>query len=180
MFVRRELAARLENQGHYFHEGHPRHMLMPAGPDHAQVAACAGIINYLDEVYAHHGGPPDAPPAARSRAVHDLFRARETGLLARLLEYLAGRDDIRVLGPVDAARRTPTVSIMPLRRPAAEVGEILTRRRMMVGVGDFYAPRLLEEMGVDPETGALRMSFIHYTTEEEIDRLIEALDEALS
>lgn len=180
MFVRRELAARLENQGHYFHEGQPRHMLTPAGPDHAQVAACAGIIDYLDGVYAHHGGPPDAPPAARGRAVHALFRARETGLLARLLEYLADRSDVRVLGPVDAARRTPTVSIMPLRRPVAEVGEILTRRRMMVGVGDFYAPRLLEEMGVDPETGALRMSFVHYTTEAEIDRLIEALDEALS
>ena len=50
---------------------------------------------------------------------------------------------------------------------------------MMVGVGDFYAPRLLEEMGIASDPGVLRMSFLHYTTEEEIDRLISSLDRAL-
>ncbi len=178
MFVRRELADRLENQGHYFNADHPRHKLVPAGPDHAQTAACAGVIDYLDGIYAHHGGP-DASPVERGRAVHDLFRTRETKLLARLLAYLAERSDVRVLGPTDAALRTPTVSIVPLRRPITEVEKALIRRKMMIGVGDFYAPRLLEGMGVSPETGALRMSFIHYTTEKEIDRLISALDRAL-
>ena len=180
MFVRRELAERLENQGHYFHAGQPRHMLTPAGPDHAQVAACAGVIEYLDGVYTHHGGPDGAPPAERGRAVHDLFRTRETELLGRLLGFLAERGDVRVLGPTDAALRTPTVSILPLRRPVAEAEAALVHCRMMVGAGDFYAPRLLEAIGIDPETGALRMSFVHYTTEEEIDLLIEALDEALA
>ena len=45
---------------------------------------------------------------------------------------------------------------------------------MMVGYGEFYAPRLLEEMGIPLDPGVLRMSFIHYTTEEEIDRLISS------
>lgn len=180
MFVRRGLAERLENQGHYFHASQPRHMLTPAGPDHAQVAACAGVIEYLDGVYTHHGGLDGAPPAERGRAVHDLFRTRETKLLGRLLEYLAERGDVRLLGPLDPALRTPTVSILPLRRPVAEVEAALVHRRMMVGAGDFYAPRLLKALGIDPETGALRMSFVHYTAEEEIDRLIEALDETLT
>ncbi len=178
MFVRRELAERLGNEGHYFVADEPRFKLVPAGQDHAQIAACAGVIDYVDDLYAHHGGPP-ATPVERGRAVHDMFRAHETRLLDRLLRCLSGRDDVRVAGPTDATRRAPTVSIVPLRRPVADVAESLVRRRMMVGVGDFYAPRLLDEMRIPTKPGVLRMSFIHYTTEDEIDRLIDALDFAL-
>jgi selenocysteine lyase/cysteine desulfurase len=34
-------------------------------------------------------------------------------------------------------------------------------------------------MGVDPEAGVLRLSFVHYTTRAEVDRLIAALDRTL-
>ena len=178
MFVRRELAERLGNEGHYFLADEPRFKLVPAGQDHAQIAACAGVIDYLDDLYSHHGGPP-ASPVERGRSVHDMFRAHETELLDRLLGYLAGRDDVRVAGPTDARRRAPTVSIVPLRRPVADVAAALVRSGMMIGVGDFYAPRLLDEMRIPTKPGVLRMSFIHYTTMEEISRLIEALDSAL-
>ena len=178
MYVGRDLAARLGNEGHYFVAEQPRYKLVPAGQDHAQVAACAGVVDYLDDLYTHHGGRP-ANPVERGRAVHDMFRAHETDLLDRLLRYLAGRDDVRVIGPTDATRRAPTVSIVPLRRPVADVAESLVHSRMMVGVGDFYAPRLLDEMRIPVEPGVLRMSFIHYNTEDEIDRLIDALDFAL-
>lgn len=178
MYVGRDLAGRLGNEGHYFVADQLRYKLVPAGHDHAQVAACAGVIDYLDDLYAHHGGP-SATPVERGRAVHDLFRAYETRLLDRLLRYVAGRDDVRVAGPTDATRRAPTVSIVPLRRPVTDVAESLVRDRMMVGVGDFYAPRLLDEMGIPTDPGVLRMSFTHYNTEDEIQRLIEALDFAL-
>ena len=136
-------------------------------------------MEYLDDLYAHHGGPP-AAPVERGRAIHDMFRTRETELLGRLLGFLAGRDDVRVVGPADPARRAPTVSVVPLRLPVAAAAESLIGAGMMVGHGDFYAPRLLEGMGIAPEQGVLRMSFIHYTTAGEIDRLIEALDRALA
>jgi len=50
-----------------------------------------------------------------------MFRTHETKLLDRLLRYLAGRADVRVAGPTDATLRAPTVSIVPLRRPVADV-----------------------------------------------------------
>lgn len=155
-----------------------RHKLVPAGADHPQIAACAGIVDYLDDLYIHHGGR-EATPVERGRMIHDMFRAHETELLGRLLDYLAGRDDVHIVGPVDTTRRAPTVSILLLRRSVNKVAESLVRSRMMVGVGNFYAPRLLDEMGMDTGPGVLRMSFIHYTTTDEIDRLIEALDRAL-
>jgi selenocysteine lyase/cysteine desulfurase len=178
MFVRRDLAERLGNEGHYFVANHLRHKLVPAGPDHAQVAACAGIVEYLDEVYTYHGGP-SASAVDRGRAVHGMFRTHERKLLGRLLQFLTDRDDVRVVGPTDATLRAPTVSILPLGRSVTTVAASLMESGMMVGYGDFYAPRLLEEMGIPLDPGVLRMSFIHYTTEGEIERLIMGLERSL-
>ena len=44
------------------------------------------------------------------------------------------------------------------------------------GASHFYGYRVVEALGCDPETGVLRVSFVHYTSPEEIDKLIKALD----
>ena len=49
----------------------------------------------------------------------------------------------------------------------------------MCGGGDFYAQRPLEAMGVDPDQGVLRLSFVHYTSPAEVDQLLNALDDVL-
>ena len=49
----------------------------------------------------------------------------------------------------------------------------------MCGGGDFYAVRPLSAMGVDVETGVLRLSFVHYTSPAEVDQLLTALDDVL-
>ena len=49
----------------------------------------------------------------------------------------------------------------------------------MAGGGDFYAVRPLQAMSVDPDQGVLRLSFTHYTSRQEIDQLLEALDSVL-
>jgi len=49
----------------------------------------------------------------------------------------------------------------------------------MAGGGDFYAVRALTAQGADPDHGVLRLSFVHYTTEAEVEHLIRALDQVL-
>jgi selenocysteine lyase/cysteine desulfurase len=39
--------------------------------------------------------------------------------------------------------------------------------------------RLLDAMGVDPARGVIRLSFVHYTSPQEMTQLIEALDAIL-
>ncbi len=154
--VRRALAERLPNQGHYFNAGVLYKRFTPAGPDHAQIAACAGMADYIDDLYAHHferevpspacgrgqgegssknamrskdvpspptrrthGPTPQAEEGRRARAVHDLMRAHETALLRPLLNYLATRNSVRVLGPRDAGARMPTVALLLKEVPKA-------------------------------------------------------------
>jgi selenocysteine lyase/cysteine desulfurase len=177
MVVRRSLAEALPNQGHFFNAGVAAKRLTPAGPDHAQIAAVAGIADYVDALHARHF-PDDAPPATRAARVHDLQRAHETRLLGPLLAYLAGRNDLRVLGPTTAERRVPTVSIL-LDRPGEAAAAALAPLGIMTGGGHFYAVRPLRALGIDPDHGVLRLSFVHYTHRHEIDRAIAALDAIL-
>ncbi|MBM7067878.1 aminotransferase class V-fold PLP-dependent enzyme [Actibacterium sp. 188UL27-1] len=177
MVVRRMLAAQLPNQGHHFNGGTLYNRFTPAGPDHAQVAACAGIADYIDKLYHHHmKAGRDA--GARGVWVHDLMRQHEVSLLEPLMHYLGGRNDIRILGPRTTQNRAPTVALA-LDRPGLEVARDLSPLGILAGGGDFYAGRPLQAMGIDPDHGVLRLSFVHYTTADEVDRLITALDQVL-
>jgi selenocysteine lyase/cysteine desulfurase len=49
----------------------------------------------------------------------------------------------------------------------------------MAGQGHFYGVRPLMGMNIPFETGVLRLSFLHYTTKDETDQLIDALSFAL-
>jgi selenocysteine lyase/cysteine desulfurase len=176
MVIRRELGNLLPNQAHYFNAGTLYKRFTPAGPDHAQVAASAGMADYIDALAAHHG--ITGKPTERNRGAHDLMRAHETALLQPLLDYLRDRNSVRLIGPTDAAEKAPTVAVA-LNRPGAEAAADLAAHGIMAGGGDFYAVRPLQAMGVDPARGVLRLSFVHYTSADEVDRLMTALDDIL-
>ncbi len=106
------------------------------------------------------------------------MRTHETELLQPLLDFLSSKNSVRLLGPKDAKKRASTVA-MVLKDPGAEAAAKLAPYGVMAGGGDFYAVRCLEAQGVDPDHGALRVSFVHYTAKEEIEKLMRALDETI-
>ena len=175
MVVRRTLGEKLPNQGHYFNAKYLSKRFTPAGPDHAQIAACAGIADYIDALHHHHGGPPSASPTQRGEFVHDLMRAHETEIMPPLLEWATSKNSVRLLGPVDAELRAPTVAL-DIKQSPKDVAEKLARKGIMAGSGDFYAVRALEAHGIEPSKGVLRLSYVHYTNREEIEKLVDALD----
>ena len=180
MIVRHDLADRLANQAHFFNAGTRYKRFTPAGPDHAQVAASAGMADYIDALYAHHYSAA-AAPAERARAVAALQRGHEDRVLAPLLDYLGSRNDARILGSNrlgGETGRVPTVAVHTAK-PAAEVAVGLSEHGVMAGEGDFYAVRTIGAMGCDPDAGVLRLSFVHYTTDAEVQQLMKGLDACL-
>lgn len=176
MAIRPELAAALPNQGHYFNDTKPRYRLTPAGPDHAQIAAASGIVDYLETVATIAGDSvEDEDPFRRA---HAAMRQQEIALATPLLDYLRQKNTVRIIGPDDAASRAPTIAL-GLSEPGAVVAARLARHGIMAAGGHFYAYRLLEAVGIDPNHGVLRLSFVHYTRPEEIQQLIAALDAEL-
>jgi selenocysteine lyase/cysteine desulfurase len=184
MVVRADLLSRLANEGHYFNEGEALKRLVPAGPDHAQVAAARGIAEYFDALDAHHGepSPPTTPAghAARAERVRRMLRSAELPLLTSMLEQLAARRDIRLLGPAAAQERAATVSFVTNTIDPSQVVRALAERGFMAGHGNFYAVRLLEAMNVNPDRGAVRLSLLHYNSPGEVAELMEALEQILA
>lgn len=178
MTVRRHLADLLPNQAHFFNGDSRTKKFTPAGPDHAQVAASAGMVDYVEAVFDRHFPAANGTALEKGRAVHDLMRAHECALLQPLLDYLSARNDIRLIGPNRAEKRAPTVAF-ELPGNAADFAEGLARHNIMAGGGDFYAVRALQGLGIDPAKGVLRLSFVHYTSPAEIDAAISALDHLL-
>ena len=175
MVIREDWGMDLPNQGHHFNGDSLYKRFTPAGPDHAQVAASAGMADYFEALSAHHGGGSGADAARKS---HDLMRTHEVAILQPLLDYVSARNSVRLIGPADAARRAPTVALA-LETDAEEVAAKLAPLGIMAGGGDFYARRPLSAVGVDLTKGVLRVSFVHYTSREEVDALMTALDQVL-
>jgi selenocysteine lyase/cysteine desulfurase len=178
MYVNKDLIVNMENQSHFFKEGITRSMLTPAGPDHAQIAAASGILDYFDAVYNHHFNE-QVDPAERNRRLNTLFHEHETALLDKLLDFLNSRDDIQIVGPATSKDRAPIVSIIPLEKNIKKVYADLTKHKLMLGIGNFYAVRPLMDMNIPTQPGVIRISFLHYTSPEDIDQLIEGLKIAL-
>lgn len=147
----------------------PREFFIDADPPHGfeggtqnfeAMAGTAAALRYVMEV-----------GAAR-------IRAYETDLAAALLTELLRVPGLSMLGDADADKvegRVPTAAFTIEGRSPRAIVEHLAARGIHARDGHMYAPRLLEAAGVDPSTGAIRVSLCHYNTREEIARLGEAL-----
>ena len=55
---------------------------------------------------------------------------------------------------------------------------MFAKKEVAVRNGDFYAVRCLEGLGLDDvEDGVVRISLVHYNSEQDVDRLVAALAE---
>jgi cysteine desulfurase family protein (TIGR01976 family) len=183
MIVRSGTMTELPNQAHFFNADLPDKRLNPAGPDHAQVAAAGAVLDYLDALHVHHGGAPDAGLRQRAEFVSSLWRAHEDALLPTVLAALGGRDDVRVVGPTSvgghSGHRCPTVAFDPLAAEPADVAHGLVQRGIQTSSGHYYAVRVLQALGVDPDRGVVRLSFVHYTSPTDVARAAAALGDVL-
>ena len=144
----------------------------------AQIAACAGMVDYLESLYTHHFGDTGATLTEKAEAVHDLSRQYEGAVLQPLLDYLAERNSVRLIGPRQADQKAPTVALHS-QTSGETLAAALAAKGVMAGGGDFYGVRCLEGLGIDPDHGVLRLSFVHYTRQQDISTLLSALDEVL-
>ena len=130
----------------------------------------AAAVDYL----ASLAGPDLIPRRDRLAAVFEAFHDRGQSLLARLWEGLAAIPGVRLFGPPPDAPRTPTLSLIVGDRPSSEVAASLARLGLFVSHGDFYARTVARRLGV-LDQGLVRIGCACYTTEDEVDRVIQAI-----
>jgi len=140
----------------------PGHRFEAGTQSHEAVAGATAAIDYLREL---GGGDLDSAFAR--------IEEHETQLTARFLSGLPDR--VRLYGIRTPEGRTPTFCFNVDGRPPRRVAELLAEHELYVWDGDYYALEPMRALGIGDSGGAVRAGFLHYTTEDEVDRLLEAL-----
>lgn len=112
----------------------------------------------------------------RLKKAYDELHRRSAVLTEKLWSGLASINGVRLYGPMPELPRTPTVAFTIDNVPSTEVSRRLATRSLFLSHGDFYAATVVERLGLGAE-GLVRAGCACYTTEEEIDRLIEGVAE---
>ncbi len=182
LYGKREHLLTARGQNHFFiGEDQIPLKLVPGGPNHELTAALAGVAEYFEALYGHHSPGPENSLNGRLRTVFGLIAAHEEKLGTRFVDFLSSKPGVRLLGGRTGAAQegAPTFSFLVGGRRSADIPPRLEGAKVAIGAGHFYAYRLMEALGVDPEDGVVRASMVHYNSEEEVDRLIRALDEVI-
>ena len=121
-----------------------------------------------------------AGPSRRARLVAGMraIEAYERELSARVLVGLSTIPGLTVHGlrdPARVAERTPTFAVTLAGWTPRDMAEALAASGIYAWDGDFYATTLVEDMGLAASGGVVRLGMVHYTTFEEVDRLLAAL-----
>lgn len=182
LYVNRDIRGDLTSQAHYFNSGNPAKDFGPAGPQHAQIAGCAGVLDYFDEFHQHHFGTSEQKRNEKMEDIHQLILQHENQLASPLLEFLHHRADVRLLGKTHTNDndRAPTIAFQPLKQSAKSVAHKLQDAKIGTENGNFYAHRLISDLGMDPDDGVVRLSLVHYSNQDEVNRILQALDSALN
>jgi cysteine desulfurase/selenocysteine lyase len=105
----------------------------------------------------------------------EAVRAHERELTAYALERLSGTPGVTVYGPADAADRGALVSFTVEGIHPHDLAELCNREAVAIRAGHHCAQPLMRRLGV-PATA--RASFGVYNATGEVDRLVEALENA--
>jgi cysteine desulfurase family protein (TIGR01976 family) len=135
-------------------------------------AAFAGVAAAVDWIASHGEGATRRERVLSAMAV---ISQHETRVFARLLDGLAALDGVTVVGA--PARRTPTVAFTVDGRTPQEVSSALGERGVAVWAGNYYAVELMTALGLEDRGGAVRAGVVCTTTDEEVDRLLAAVQE---
>ncbi|MFD4559649.1 aminotransferase class V-fold PLP-dependent enzyme [Streptomyces sp. NPDC058469] len=182
MYAKAAELAKIPNQGHFFNGHMPTYRLTPAGPNHAEIAAAAGMVDYYRAVYEHHVGPATGVADVEVvRAAFALFGQQEQILMLPLADLLTKREGVRLIGShsADHTVRMPTFAFHTSRQPVQDVYDKLIAAGINCGCGPYDAVRLMKALSINPDQGVIRLSLSHYNTAEEIDRVLNVLDAAL-
>ena len=149
--------------------------------NHEGIAGAAAAVDFYASLARGTGVPPvDIAQDTRitRRELLQLafagLRAHSAPQVVKLWDALSGINGVRLFGPPPHVARTPTISFIVKNVASTEVARRLAERGLFVSHGDFYAQTVVDRLGLQPD-GLVRVGCACYTSDEEIERLIEAI-----
>jgi cysteine desulfurase family protein (TIGR01976 family) len=136
--------------------------------NHEGIVGAGAAVDFLAGL--GHGATRRASLAAAYSELH----RRSASLFRRLWEGLAENRRVKLYGPPPSAPRTPTLAFTVRGADSATVAERLAESGLFLSHGDFYAFTVVERLGL-VESGLVRAGCACYTSEEDVDRLVDGV-----
>ena len=146
--------------------------------NHEGIVGAAAAVDFLASLSGAASADLAAGRVARRaalRATFDALHRRGELLLARLWSSLGDIEKVTLYGPRPGTPRTPTLAFTLRGRTTDDIARTLATRGLFVSNGDFYAATVIERLGQSAE-GVVRVGCSCYTTMEECERLLEAVN----
>jgi cysteine desulfurase family protein (TIGR01976 family) len=134
----------------------------------------AGVTGAVDHL-ATLAIAPGAGGTRRSRVIDSLsaVQAYEMSVFSALVDGLAHIDGVQMCAaPAD---RCPTIAFRIAGQHPSKTADLLGEEGICVYAGDNYAYEYFTAAGLRDSGGAVRAGIYHYTTREEVDRLLDAV-----
>jgi cysteine desulfurase family protein (TIGR01976 family) len=152
--------------------------------NHEGIAGATAAVDFLASL-AHSpailAGQNDSSKIASPRrsqlsAAYTALHQRGTDQMQHLWNALADLNNVNLYGPPPNAPRTSTIAFTVKDVPSSEVARRLSDHGLFLSHGNFYATTVIDRLNLAPE-GLIRAGCACYTTHEEVDRLIAAVQE---
>jgi cysteine desulfurase family protein (TIGR01976 family) len=150
----------------------PGHRFETGTQSHEALAGLVATVDYLAGLGA------GMTTRDRLDSAFAAIRRHEERLMARFLDAVPGIPGLELYGqndPEALAERVATFLFSCAGWKPRALAEALSEKGMAAWDGNFYALSAIRALGLDEDGGAVRAGFLHYTTEEEVDRLIAGL-----
>ena len=135
----------------------------------------SGVKDYFTELGKVHAEGQAVEGLRNSAALtYETIARYEETLSIRLLDFLNSKSNVRIIGRKESncSLRVPTISFVIDNVKSSSIPPEVDKHGIGIKYGDFYARRLIDDLGLAPQDGVIRVSMVHYNTIEEIDRLI--------
>ncbi len=181
LYGRRSHLERLPRFNHWFLDHEVPYRLQPGGVNYELTYGLTGLWDYFEKFSRAHGGPAGPERGPLLDFAFDRIARHEEALAAPVLDFLATKRNVRVIGAprADRATRVPTISFVVDGRSSEEIVTAVDPHRIGIRFGDFYARRLIDRLGLEAQNGVVRVSLVHYNTVDEVERLVGVLDRVL-
>ncbi len=177
LYGKKEILESLPNQNHEFLEGNVPYTLNPGGPNHEELSALIGIYEYFNDIYEYHYSKNENNIRKKIIKVNDLISKHEEKIGNLLLDYLKTRNDINLIGKerIENKNRAPTIAFTSDKYSSKSLSSLLVKNGIATRNDNFYAWRCLKALGINTEDGVVRTSMVHYNSESDVEKLINAL-----
>ncbi len=183
LYGRHELLKKLDSLNHYFiGKDEVPYKLQPGNFNFELTYSIAAISEYFKNLHDHHFPKKlSEDPKKKLQKAFALVADHEENLADYLLFYLFSNPDVVIIGQTKSSQklRVPTISFIHKKLKSSDIVEQVDPHGIGIRFGDFYAKKLITDLGLKKYDGVVRVSLVHYNTMKEVRSLVKIFEKIL-